>query len=141
MKSDRDSPPDSLLDSSTKHLATHLKRRSKKAQSNRSQGYVVSYRKPPSTAAWQLKCSHPHRKKLELVDEAKKYHLDIAGVSSVVVLYLCIRVNFIACQPFSYLFGNAFSISPFSFLSFFLQLISFSKILYFSAHNGVSAVN
>ena len=33
--------------------------------------------KPSSAAARQLKCSHSHRKNLELVEEAKKDHLNI----------------------------------------------------------------
>ena len=37
---------------------------------------------PSPTAVGQLEYSHPNRKNLELVEKAKRYHLDIIGVSS-----------------------------------------------------------
>ena len=82
-KSKRHSPPAILLCSSTSVLTTRLERRSRTAQSNRTQGYVAHFRK------------NHHRlllgnrnvftltgKELELVEEANNYHLDIVGVSS-----------------------------------------------------------
>ena len=38
--------------------------------------------RPSQTAAWQLECSHPCRKKYELIKGAKKYHHALVGISS-----------------------------------------------------------
>ena len=50
-KSNQYSPPASLLDSSTNVSATRLERRSRTAQSIRTQGYVA-HEKPSQTAVW-----------------------------------------------------------------------------------------
>ena len=61
-KSERNSPPASLSSSSTNVPATRLERWSNTAQSNCTQVDVAHFRKKTTqTAAWQLKCSHPHR--------------------------------------------------------------------------------
>ena len=82
-KSKRHSPPASLLDSSTNLPATRLERWSRTAQSNRTQDYVVHFRKNYHTLLlgnWNVLTLTG--KELELVEEAKKYHLDIVGDSS-----------------------------------------------------------
>ena len=40
-------------------------------------------RKPSQTAAWQTKCFRLHWERIGIVEEEKKYHLDIVRVSSV----------------------------------------------------------
>ena len=70
------SPPASLLDSSTYVLATRLERRSRTAQSNRTQGYVAHFRL--LLGNWNIFTLSG--KELELI-ETKKYHLDIVGDS------------------------------------------------------------
>ena len=81
-KSKRHFPPTSLLGSSTNMPATRLERRSRTAQSNRTQGYVAHYRKNHQRLLlgyWNVLTLTG--KELKLVEEAKKYHLDIVGVS------------------------------------------------------------
>ena len=83
-KSKRQSPQASLLGSSTNVPATRLKKRSRTAQSNCIQGcYVAHFRKNHHRQLldnWNVLTLSG--KKLELVEEAKKYHLDIVGVFS-----------------------------------------------------------
>ena len=83
MKNKRHSSPASLLGSSTNGPATRLERWSKTAQSNCTQGYVAHFRKNHHRLLlgnWNVLTLT--KKELELVKEAKKYHLDIVGVCS-----------------------------------------------------------
>ena len=83
LKSKRHSPPASLLGSSTKVPATRLERRTRTAQSNRTEGYVAHFRKNHRILLlgnWNVLTLTG--KELELVEEAKKCYLDIVGVSS-----------------------------------------------------------
>ena len=73
LKSKRHSLPASLLRNPTNVLATRLERRSRTAQSNRTQSYVAH-------CNWNVLTLT--RKELDLVEEGKKYHLNIVGVSS-----------------------------------------------------------
>ena len=62
--------------------ATRLKKRSRTAQSNRTRGYVAHFRKNHYKLLlgyWNV-FTHTE-KELKLVEEAKKYHFDIVGVS------------------------------------------------------------
>ena len=82
-KSKRDFPPASLLSSYTKLPATRLESRSRTAQSNHIQGYVTHFRKNCHRLLlgnWNV--LNLTGKELELVEEAKKHHLDIVGYSS-----------------------------------------------------------
>ena len=83
MKSKRHSPPASFLGSSTNVPVQNLERRSRTAQSNGTQGYVAHFRKNYHRLLlgdWNVLTLTG--KELELVEEAKKYHLDIVGASS-----------------------------------------------------------
>ena len=82
-KSKRHSPPTSFLGSSTSMPATCLERRSRTALSNRTQGYVEHFRKNHHRLLlgnWNILTLTG--KELELLEEARKYHIDIVGVSS-----------------------------------------------------------
>ena len=62
--------------------ATRLERRSRTAQSNLTQGYVAHFRKNCHRLLlgnWNVLTITG--KEFELVEETKKYHLDIVGVS------------------------------------------------------------
>ena len=72
-KSKQYSPPASLSSSSNNLPATHLERRLKTTQSNRTQDYVAHFRKKPSqTAAWQFVCSQPPKERVETRKRVKK---------------------------------------------------------------------
>ena len=60
LKIKRHSPPASHLSSSTNVSATRLERRSRTVQRLCS----TLSEKPSQTAAWQLECSHPHKKRV-----------------------------------------------------------------------------
>ena len=82
-KSKRHSPPACLSGSSTNVTATSWKRWSRTTKSNRTQSYVAHFRKNHH----RLLLGNGHvltltRKELKLIEEAKKYRLDIVGVSS-----------------------------------------------------------
>ena len=82
-KSKRNSPPTSLLGSSTNAPAARLERQSRTALSNRTQIYVAHFRKNHHRLLlgnWNVLTLT--EKELRLVEEAKKYHLDIVEVSS-----------------------------------------------------------
>ena len=82
-KNKRQSPSVSLSGSSTNVLATRLERRMGTAQSNRTQGKVAHSRANHHQLLygnWNVLTLTG--KELELVEEAKKYHLDIVGISS-----------------------------------------------------------
>ena len=82
-KSKRHSPQTSLSGNSTNVPATRLESRSSTAQSNPTQGYVAHFRKKHHRLLlgnWNVLTLTGNQ--LELVEEAKKYHLDIGGVSS-----------------------------------------------------------
>ena len=82
-KSKRHSSPAKLSGSSTNVHATRLERRSRTAQSNRTQGCVAHFRKNHHRLLlcnWNVLTLTG--KELELVEEAKKYHLDVVEVSS-----------------------------------------------------------
>ena len=79
----RHSPPVSLLGSSTNVPATRLERRSRTAQSNRTQVYVARFWKNHQRLLlgnWNV--STLTENELKLVEEAKKFHLNNARVSS-----------------------------------------------------------
>ena len=81
-KRKRHFPPGSLLGSSTNVPATRLERRLRIAQSNRTQGYIAHFRKNYHRLLlgyWNVFTLTG--KELKLVKKAKKYHLDIVGVS------------------------------------------------------------
>ena len=84
LKSKRHSPPASLLGSSTNvPAATRSERQSRTAQRNCTEGYVAHFRKKhrkPLLGNWNVLTLTG--KEMELVEEAKKCHLDIVGVSS-----------------------------------------------------------
>ena len=83
-KSKRHSPPASLLSSSTNVPATRLERWSRTVQNNRTQGYAAHFRRKHHRlllGSWNVITLTG--KESELVEEAKKYHLDIVGVSSI----------------------------------------------------------
>ena len=82
-KSKRQSPPASPSGSSTNVPATRLERRMEAAQSNRTQDNVAHSRSNHHQLLfgnWNILTLTG--KELELVEEAKQYHLDIVGVSS-----------------------------------------------------------
>ena len=82
-KNKRHSPPASLSGSSTNLAETRLERRSRAAQSNRTQVYVAHFRKNHHgllLGNWNILTLTG--KEFKLVEKAKKYHLDIVGVSS-----------------------------------------------------------
>ena len=77
------SPPVNLLGSCTNMPTTCLERRSRTAQSNHTQGYVAHLRKNYHRLLhgnWNALTLTG--KELKSVEKAKKYHLDIVGVSS-----------------------------------------------------------
>ena len=83
LKSMRHSRPASLLGSSINMPATRLEKRQRTAQSNHTQGYVAHLRK--SHHRLLLGNSNVltlRAKKLELVEKAKKYHLNFVRVFS-----------------------------------------------------------
>ena len=83
LKSKRHSLRASLFGSSTIMPATRLERRSRTAPSNRTQGYFAHFWKNHRRLLlgnWNVLTLAG--KELELVEEAKKYRLDIVGVSS-----------------------------------------------------------
>ena len=84
-KSKRQSPPSAgPSGSSTNVLATRLERRRGAAQSNRTQDNVAHSRQNHHNRLlfgnWNVFTLTG--KEMELVDEAKRYHLDIVGISS-----------------------------------------------------------
>ena len=82
LKSMPHSPPASLSGSSTNVPATRLERQSRRAQSNRTQGYVVYFRNNYHRlllGSWNVLTLIG--KELKLIEAAKNYHLDVVGVS------------------------------------------------------------
>ena len=83
LKSKQHSPPVNLLASSTNKPTTCLEMQLRTAQSNHTQGYVVHFRKNHHRLLlgnWNVLTFT--EKELKLIEEAKKYHLDIVEVFS-----------------------------------------------------------